>query len=94
MEEKNYHRRPQDDLPYEQHMKHIIKGYRYLYDKMEQLVPYTKELEEKNKNLNEKLSVANHRHDITFGKLVAARREVKRLTAHIEWLKEKSQKGG
>ena len=85
----DYHRRPQDDLPYEQRMKHIIEGYRWLLDENDRLAAYAKSLERKIENLEKDITYRAGKNVEVSAKFVEQNREVKRLRAHIRWLEEK-----
>jgi len=82
-------RRPQDDLPYEQRMKHIIEHYRWLLEQNDRLAAYARSLEQKIEAQGDRLAKAQVSRDAYYEKLVEKRRECRRLSAHIEWLKEK-----
>lgn len=84
-------KRPQDDLPYEQRMKHIIEHYRVLLEQNERLVNYAKKLETKIGELEEKLSLSKHSNEKNHNRFIEKNRETKRLQAHISWLEEKIQ---
>jgi len=82
------HRRPQDDLPYEQRMKAIIQGYRWLLDQNERLAAYARKLERDVQRLREKTSLQGYTNRHQSDKLLEKSRECKRLKAHIAWLEE------
>ena len=89
MEIQNYHRRPQDDIPYERRMLNIIQGYRKLLEENERLAQYARKLENKIKLLEEKKASQGLANKRIYDVSVARNREIKRLKAHIEWLMER-----
>ena len=82
-------RRPQDDLPYEQQMKHIIRHYRWLLDQNEKLAAYARKLEREIDKLMEKTAKQAMTNASEHERIIQVRRERDRLKAHIEWLYEK-----
>lgn len=88
----NRNRRPQDDLPYEQRMKHIIQHYRWLLDQNDRLAAYARKLEGKIEHLENELAERKRRNRNISDKVLEKTREVKRLHAHIEWLEEQIKK--
>ena len=89
MENQNYHRRPQDDIPYEQRMKFIIEGYRKLYEDNEKLVTYLKQLEQEIEKYKGLLSLKRHDFDRKNEQYVQKRREANRYKTRIKFLEEK-----
>ena len=87
-ERNNYHRAPQDDLPYEQQMKHIIEHYRWLLDQNGRLAAYARSLEKKVEALEKDLANRAAKNMNLHERFVEKNRECKRLKAHIEWLNE------
>lgn len=87
--EKREYRKPQDDLPYEQRMKHIIEHYRWLLDQNDKLAAYARSLEQKVKYLEKDLTYRISKNVQISEKFVEKNREVKRLRIYIAWLKEK-----
>lgn len=82
-------KRPQDDLPYERRMYYIIKDYRRLQGRLEELKDYAKQLEKdlrKEKDKRYHLSSTNMR---LSQKSVKANRGKKRLYNYITYLIEK-----
>lgn len=89
MDNQNYHRRPQDDIPYEQRMKFIIEGYRKLYEDNEKLVEYLKQLEEEVENYKGLLSLKRYDFEKKNEQYVQKRREANRYKTRIKFLEEK-----
>ena len=87
-----YHKRPQDDLPYEQRMKHIIEHYRWLLEQNDRLAAYARKLEQTVSEQSEKLAKRTATNRSLSDRFVEKNRENKRLKAHIEWLEEKIKK--
>jgi hypothetical protein len=55
MDNKSKNIRPQDEVPYEVRMKHLIEAYRKDIKRLEELSRYAKGLEEENVNLQKKI---------------------------------------
>ena len=81
-----YRKRPQDDLPYEQQMKHIIEHYRWLLDQNEKLAMYAKKLEHRIELLKDNITKKGEVNLRQGEANVQLNRENKRLKAHISWL--------
>ena len=54
---RNVKRQPQDEVPYEVWMKHILKAYRKDKERLEQLQRYAEGLEEENVVLQKQLKL-------------------------------------
>lgn len=89
MENQNYHRRPQDDIPYERRMLNIIQGYRKLYEDNEKLIAYLKQLEQNIEEYKGLLSLKKHQFEKKNEEFVQIRREANRLRVRISFLEEK-----
>lgn len=80
--------RPQDDIPYEQIVKHIIEDYYRLEEQLEKVAAYARKLErevENEKKERAKKAATNSRMQ---EKLTEARRKITRLEGYIHWLRE------
>lgn len=86
------HNRPQDDLPYEQRMKHIIQGYRRLLEQNEKLADYARSIERKIGFLEKEITTKAAKNVEISNKFVEKNRECKRLKAHIKWIEEQIEK--
>ena len=71
------HHRPQDDIPYEQLMKHIIEDYHRLQRQLDYIVPYTKKLEAKIEYLKDENARKGLTNKTNKERLVAKNREMK-----------------
>lgn len=83
---------PQDDLPYEQRMYYIIRDYRRMFYERENVVAYVNKLKRRivslEKDRAERILKIRRIAEISTER----NREIKRLKAHIEWLKERYEK--
>lgn len=79
---------PQDDVPSERIMMYIIKDYRRMLSKFDELMDYAKLLEKKLDKEQLVRSEKAYKNKILSEKVHYERRRVKRLYAYIEWLGE------
>lgn len=79
--------RPQDDIPYEVIVKHIIEDYRRLLHNNDTLKDYARSLERKIETLNEELSLRAYKNERMHSQLVQARRERKRMQAYSAYIR-------
>lgn len=75
-------------IPYEQRMKHIIEGYRKLYDLNERLAAYARALERKIEQLEKDITYRAAKNVEVSARFVEKNREYKRLLAHAKWLED------
>lgn len=85
----NNNRRPQDDLPYERRMLYIIRDYRRLFGKLDEVTAYAKSLEQQLSELGEKRAKTATANRAMTEKLKEARSECKRLKAQIQELESR-----
>ncbi|MBQ9560584.1 MAG: hypothetical protein IJV08_11505 [Bacteroidaceae bacterium] len=84
----NRYRRPQDDLPYERRMLYIIRDYRRLLEANERLAAYARSLEQRIEELEDKRARQAMANKAQREMNTQYHREIKRLKAHIDWLRE------
>lgn len=75
----NNHRRPQEDLPYEQQMLYIIKDYRRINTFIEKARTYGETMERENKELRRQIAIANNKHANDVRELQEMHRRLKML---------------
>lgn len=81
--------RPQDDIPYEQIVKHIIEDYYRIQERLEKLVDYTKKLERDYENEKKQRISKGEKNKIIGERFTVINRKYKRLYTFLEYLKEK-----